>query len=168
MSKLGDGIKSAAEAAKDGLATAKAKTAETSSTAKKQATDAFKKSREAAARGVKTSKAFTHKAALKTGDQIDKNPLAIVLGGLAIGAIAGALIPRTEREGKILGKAGKKLNKKAKKIAEAAKKAGKSKVDSLGLSGDAMRDQFRVLVNKAAEAVKAAGQAATDAARKQD
>lgn len=168
MSKLGDSIKSAAEAAKEGLATAKTKTAETSSAAKKQAADAYEKSREAAARGVQSSKELTHKAAMKTGDQIDKNPLAIVLGGLAIGAIVGSLIPRTESEGKILGKAGKKLNKKAKKMAEAAKLAGKSKVDSLGLNGDAMREQFRGLVSKAAEALKAAGQAATDAARKQD
>ena len=50
----------------------------------------------------------------KTGDGIDKNPLAIVLGGIALGAIVGALLPRTERETKLMGKTGKKLNKKAK------------------------------------------------------
>jgi hypothetical protein len=66
-----------------------------------------------------------------TSDGIDKNPLAIVLGGLAIGAIVGALLPRTERETKVLGKAGKKLNKKARKMAEAAKAAGKDQVEAL-------------------------------------
>jgi hypothetical protein len=103
-----------------------------------------------------------------TGGGIDKNPLAIVLGGIAIGAIVGALLPRTERETKVLGKTGKKLNKKARKIAEAAKVAGMSQVDTLGLNGEAMRAQFRKLVSKAALAVKAAGQAATEAAKEKD
>ena len=152
MNKLSDGIKTATETAKDSIATAKAKTAETS----------------AAARGVTASKDLAHKAIDRTGDSIDKNPLAIVLGGLALGVIAGALIPRSEREGKMLGKTGKKLNKKAKKMAEAAKAAGQSKVDSLGLNGDALRDQFRGLVSKAAEAVRAAGEAAAEKKKKKD
>ena len=102
-----------------------------------------------------------------TSDGIDKNPLAIVLGGIAIGAIVGALLPRTERETKVLGKAGKKLNKKARKMADAAKAAGKDQVESLGLNGDALRLQFRDLVSKAALAVKAAGEAAkAEAAKK--
>ena len=65
----------------------------------------------------------------------------------------------------MLGKAGKKLNKKARKIAEAAKVAGISQVDTLGLNGEAMRAQFRELVSQAALAVKAASQAATEAAK---
>lgn len=166
MSKLGDGIKSAAEGAKSGLANARAKTVETGSAAKQKATETYGRSREAAARGVQSSKDLAHKAAVRTGDTIDKNPIAIVLGGLALGAIAGALIPATQREKKILGKAGKKVNDKAAKVAEAAKNAGKDKIDSLGLNGDAVRDQFRDLVSKAAEAVKAAGQAAGQEARK--
>lgn len=168
MSKIGDSIKTAADSAKDGIAAAKVKTSETSAAAKEKAAEAYEKGREAAARGVQQSRDLAHKAAEKTSDGIDKNPLAIVLGGIAIGAIVGALLPRTERETKVLGKAGKKLNKKAKKMADAAKAAGKDKVESLGLNGDAVRDQFRDLVSKAAEAVKAAGQAATEAAKKQD
>lgn len=144
MSKLGDGIKSA----------------------RGKASNTYGRSREAAARGVESSKQMAKKAKARTGDTIDKNPIAIVLGGLALGAIAGALIPASQREKKILGKAGKKVNDKAAKVAEAAKKAGKDKVENLGLSTDAVRDQFRDLVSKAAEAVKAAGQAATDEARK--
>jgi hypothetical protein len=65
----------------------------------------------------------------------------------------------------VLGKAGKKLNKKARKVADAAKAAGMEQVDNLGLNGDAMRTQFRELVSKAAVAVKAAAQAATEAAK---
>ena len=147
MSKIGDSIKTAADSAKDSLATAKAKTAQSTAAARAKASEAYEKGKG------------------KTSDGIDKNPLAIILGGIAIGAIVGALLPRTERETKVLGKAGKKLNKKARKMAEAAKAAGKDQVESLGLNGDALRLQFRDLVSKAAVAVKAASQAATDAAK---
>lgn len=158
MSKIGDSIKSAADSAKT-------KTTRSSAAARQKASATLEKSKDAAALRVEQSKQIARQAKAKTSDGIDKNPLAIVLGGIAIGAIVGALLPSTERETKVMGKAGKKLNKKARKMAEAAKVAGLSQVDALGLNGDAMRLQFRELVNKAALAVKAAGQAATEAAK---
>jgi hypothetical protein len=158
MSKIGDSIKSAADSAK-------AKTARSSAAARQKASVAFEKGKDAAATGVEQSKVIARQAKAKTIESVDKSQLAIILGGIAIGAIVGALLPRTERETKVLGKAGKKLNKKARKIAEAAKVAGMSQVDTLGLNGEAMRAQFRELVSKAALAVKAAGQAATEAAK---
>jgi ElaB/YqjD/DUF883 family membrane-anchored ribosome-binding protein len=158
MSKIGDSIKSATDSAK-------AKTARSSSAARQKASLAFEKSKDAAATGVEQSKVIARQAKDKTIEGVDKSPLAMILGGIAIGAIVGALLPRTERETKILGKTGKKLNKKARKVAEAAKVAGMRQVDTLGLNGEAMRAQFRELVSKAALAVKAAGQAATDAAK---
>jgi ElaB/YqjD/DUF883 family membrane-anchored ribosome-binding protein len=157
MSKLGDNIKSATGAAKNA-----------SATAKRNAAAAVEKSKAAASRGVQSSKAMAKKAGETTGQTIDKNPLAIVAGGIAIGAILGMLIPKTEREKKVLGKAGKKVNQTAKRAVDAAKTAGKDRVDSLGLNQDALRDQFRDLVSKASEAVKAAGRAAADEARKRD
>jgi len=168
MSKIGESIKSAKDSAKEGLASAKASTSKTSAAAREKAAEAYEKGREAAARGVQQSRDYAHKAAEKTHDGIDKNPLAIVPGGDAIGGTVAARLPRTESETKLMGKTGKKLNKKAKEMAKAAKTAGKDKVDSLGLNGDAVRDQFRDLVSKAAEAVKAAGVAATEAAKKKD
>jgi ElaB/YqjD/DUF883 family membrane-anchored ribosome-binding protein len=146
MTKLTNNIKSASDVAKDTLATAKTK----------------------AAHSVKSSKQIAAKAAEKSADTIDKNPIAIVLGGLALGAIVGALLPKTQQEQKLFGSTGRKLNNKAKAIAGAAKSAGKDKIDSLGINSETARDQFRDLVGKATEAVKAAGQAATDAARKRD
>jgi ElaB/YqjD/DUF883 family membrane-anchored ribosome-binding protein len=157
MSKIGDTIK-----------TAKAKTTQTSAVAREKAAEAYGKGREAAARGVRQSRDVAQNVAVKTNDGIDKNPLAIVLGGIAIGAIVGALLPTTEREKKVMGKTGKKLNKKAKEMAKAAKVAGKEQVDSLGLNADTVREQFRDLVSKAALAVKAAGEAATAEAKKKN
>jgi hypothetical protein len=43
-----------------------------------------------------------------------------------------------------------------------------SQVDTLGLNGEAMRAQFRDLVSKAALALKAAGKAATEAAKEKN
>lgn len=139
MSKLKDSIKSAAQSAKGGLVSVSQSAREKASKAKE-----------------------------KSGDTIDRNPMAILLGGLALGAIVGALLPKSEREKKILGGAGKKLNQKAKEVANAAKQAGIDKVDQLGINKDTARAQFRDLVDKASEAVKAAGKAAGDAARKKD
>ena len=168
MSKLGDGIKSATGSAKDGLSVARNKASETTAAARKKAVDTYGKSREVASRSVESSKKMASKAKAKSSDTIDKNPLAIVAGGLALGAIIGALLPKTEREKRILGSTGKKLNEKAKQVAGAAKDAGMQKVEDLGINKDAAREQFRDLVSKASEAVKAAGKAASDAASKKD
>jgi ElaB/YqjD/DUF883 family membrane-anchored ribosome-binding protein len=168
MSKLGEGLRSATGNAKDGLASAKAKASQTGNAAKQKAAEALDKSRDAAARSVQSSKKLANKAVAKSTDTIDKNPLAIVVGGLALGVIIGALLPKSSREKELLGKTGQKMNARAREIAEAAKDAGTDKVNSLGLNGEAIREQFRDLVSKASEAVKAAGQAAGDAARKRD
>jgi ElaB/YqjD/DUF883 family membrane-anchored ribosome-binding protein len=157
MSTLGDNLKTATDAAKKAGASARS-----------NAVAAVDKSKAAASRGVQSSKALAKKASDGTAHTVDQNPLAIVVGGVALGAIIGMLLPKTEREQKAFGKAGKKINKAAKRAADAAKTAGKEKVDSLGLNGDALRDQFRDLVSKAAEAVKAAGAAAATEARKKD
>lgn len=168
MSNIGDSIKNVSETAKDGLATARIKASGKTAAAREKAAQTLEKGREAAARGVQQSRDLANNVVIRTGDGIDKNPLAIVLGGIALGAIVGALLPTTEREKKVMGKTGKKLNKKAKEMAKAAKAAGKQQVDSLGLNGDAVREQFRDLVSKAALAVKAAGEAAKAEAAKKD
>jgi ElaB/YqjD/DUF883 family membrane-anchored ribosome-binding protein len=157
MSKLGDNLKSAAGAAKTA-----------SASAKRGASAAVSKSKDAAARGVQSSKALARKASDSTTNTVEQNPLAIVAGGIALGAIIGMLLPKSEREAKVLEKTGKAVNDTAKRAAQAAKKAAQDRVDELGLDGDSLRDQFRDLVNKASDAVKAAGQAAASEARKRD
>jgi ElaB/YqjD/DUF883 family membrane-anchored ribosome-binding protein len=155
MSKIADNISKAKGAAK---------TAGTS--AKRSATAAVDKGKAAASRSVESSKAFARKTGDTTRQTVEQNPLAIVAGGIALGAIAGMLLPVSKREGKALGKAGKKINKAAKQAAEAAKAAGKERIDALGINQDALRAQFRDLVGKAGEAVKAAGIAAAEETRK--
>jgi ElaB/YqjD/DUF883 family membrane-anchored ribosome-binding protein len=168
MSKLGDNLKSATGAARGRLNDAGSKARDAGAAARRSATEAAEKSKAAAARGIDNSKAMAKRAGQASTETIDKNPLAIVAGGIALGAIIGMLLPKSEKEKKLLGKAGKAVNDTAKRAADAAKQAGKTRVDELGLNADSMRDQFRDLVNKASEAVKAAGQAAANETRRRD
>lgn len=168
MSKIGENIKTATDTARENIAAASQKARSATEAAKRSAAAAADKGKAAAARRVEESKKLAQKAGTVSAEGLDKNPLAIVAGGLAIGAIVGMLLPKTEREVKVLGKAGKKINETAKRAASAAKDAGKAKVSEVGLDSDALRAQFRDLVGKASEAVKAAGKAAADEARKRD
>ncbi len=157
MGKLGEGIKSA-----------KAATAKSGKIAKVNAAKAVTKSKDTARRSVESSRQLASKAAEKSGQAVNNNPIAMVIGGLAVGAIIGALLPKTDRETKVLGGAGKRINKKVKQAGEAAIKVATQKRDELGLGEDALKDQFRELVGKASEAVRAATKAAGDNFRSQD
>ncbi len=168
MNKLTETIKSAAGNAKGNIRSAKSKASETTSAARKKAADAYGISKEVATKGVQSSKELANRAVIKSGDTLDSNPIAMVVGGIALGAIIGALLPKSAKEEQLLGKTGAKINGKMRDVAAAAKEAGIDKIDSLGINKDFARDQFRNLVSKATEAVKAASQAAGDVARKRD
>lgn len=101
----------------------------------------------------------------KARESIEKNPLATVLGGIALGAISAALLPKTRQEDKHLGPLGQKARARAKDAALAAKENGIAHLDSIGINREAAASQFRDLVGKFGEAVSAAGSAAAKAAR---
>jgi hypothetical protein len=107
-------------------------------------------------------------AGRKTSQSIDSNPVAAVVGGLAIGAIVAALLPRTEREEELLGPVGRKITDSARQAANAAKEAGKGQLDELGLSREGLRSKLDDFTGKAVGAVKSSAGAAADAARRSD
>jgi len=74
--------------------------------------------------------------------------------------LAGAVVPRTEQEGKLLGPIGKRINDTASGAAQAARDAGKAELDSLGLNKEAARDQVGKLLDGVAKAISTAGAAA--------
>lgn len=94
------------------------------------------------------------------GQRVEGAPLAAVAAGVVLGAVAGALLPRTERETKLLGPVGSKIGHAAADAAKAARDAGKQE---LGLSRES-KSPMEMLVDKAVEAVSAAGTAAGSAA----
>lgn len=78
-------------------------------------------------------------ATRKANEQLSVYPITAVVGGFLLGALVGALIPRTERETRLIGKAGRR-------VAGAAKDAAQRGID-------AGREQFDQLKSKAVETV---------------
>lgn len=113
-----------------------------------------------------TSAKVTGSAKKTTSEGLEKNPIAALVGGLAIGAIAAALLPKTKRESEMLGKASNKVRSTAATAAKAAREAGKEQLDVLGLNSTAARDQLRSVIDKVGQAASTASKAATDAVRK--
>ena len=105
-------------------------------------------------------------AGRRTVEGIDSNPVAAVIGGLAIGAIVAALLPRTSREDELLGTVGRKINDGAREAARAAKEAGRGQLDELGLSRDGLQSKLNEFTDRAVGAVKSSAGAAAGAARR--
>lgn len=70
-------------------------------------------------------------AAHRATDGVQSNPLAALVGGVAVGAVVGALLPRTRQEVETLGPIGKRLTSTAKAAALAARDAGKQELSGL-------------------------------------
>lgn len=94
----------------------------------------------------------------------DANPLALVAGGLALGVIVGALLPRSERERELLAPVGAKLGTGLTTAVQAACEAGQAELAEAGISRDAARDQVKSLIDGLLKAVSSAGTAAAQAA----
>ena len=126
---------------------------------------AYNRTLEKATHTLESSRDFAADAARKTVASIDANPLGILVGGLALGAVAGALLPRSERERELLAPVGAKLGERARGAFTAARDAGKSELDELGISQDAAKDQVRTLFDGVMKALTAAGAAGAAAAK---
>ena len=101
----------------------------------------------------------------QAGEKLESNPLAALLGGIAIGAIAGALIPRLAKEKELLAPLGEKIGEAARAALDAGKSAGTGALEEAGLSSDQIRAQVSKLVEQALKAANEAGTAAVSAAR---
>jgi hypothetical protein len=96
---------------------------------------------------------------------IEGNPVATLLGGIAIGAALGALIPRAEREKELLAPLGARFGDAARAAIDAAKDSGRQSFADAGLGTDQLRQQVNSLVQQALAAAGEAGTAAIAAAR---
>jgi hypothetical protein len=114
---------------------------------------------------VATAYAAAREKTASAGQTLESNPLAALLGGIAIGAIAGALLPRIEKEKELLAPLGAKIGDAARAALEAGRNAGTDALDEAGLSTDQIRTQVSRLVEQALKAASTAGTAALEAAR---
>lgn len=102
-------------------------------------------------------------AAQRVGQSAKDNPLAIVAGGLAVGAVVGALLPKTRREDELLGSLGKRIAEGATAAAVAARDVGKEEFSALKPDTGSAKDKAGTI---AAHIFDAAKSAATEASRR--
>lgn len=100
-------------------------------------------------------------------EAIEGNPLGLLVGGLAVGAAIGALIPRSDRERQLLAPVGKRVNAAALAAVAAAREAGQNELAELGLTKEGARDQVKSLFQGITKAATQAGSAAAQAGREQ-
>lgn len=104
-------------------------------------------------------------AAETAASEVEANPLIALVGGLALGAIAGALLPRSDQERQLLAPVGGRIGDAARAALEAARAAGKDALAESGLSTENLRGQASSLFEQAFKAAGTAGTAAVSAAR---
>ena len=104
-------------------------------------------------------------AAHNVAPGLDANPLLALVGGLAIGAIAGALVPRSDKERELLAPVGSRVGEAARAAFDAAKNAGGDALGEAGLNQDNVRQQVSKLFEQMFQAAGSAGKAAFSAAR---
>lgn len=122
-------------------------TTPTSPSARERAIDAYDSARE------------------RARDQLGGSPLLALGGGLAIGALVGALMPKTRAEARLMGKVGSRITTSARDALDAAKEAGREKLTELNITRDAGASAVQSLIDGLGEAARSSGQAAVDAVR---
>ena len=177
MSKLSDSLKDNAARLKENahdltgkagerVSAAKDSARELADTARERGGELVASGREKVSHGVDVTREKARAAADKGQETFENNPLAVVAGGLVLGAIVAALLPTSEKERSTLGGAGHKLKDRVQSAANAAKESGAAKLKETGLNADAVKGQFGDLLAKGLDVLKEAGKAASDAAKK--
>ena len=96
-----------------------------------RASEAYSSTKERTSALYGTARERASSAVSTSRDTIESNPVVAIAGGLAIGAILGAVLPTSRREQELLGDVGSRVNDAAKGVASQAVEAGKSQVDEL-------------------------------------
>lgn len=123
-----------------------------------KASDAYSAARERTSVAFGSASERAGRVAERTSERIDSNPAIALVGGLALGAILGALLPKSRREEELLGDYGRKINDTAREAARAAREAGTTKLDELGYNRDNIKQKVQSLRTDAAEIASAAAQ----------
>jgi hypothetical protein len=119
----------------------------TAPSARERAIEAYENTRERAREGV------------------DGSPLVALGGGLALGALIAAVLPRTRAEDRFLGDFGGRLTGGARNAFDAAKDAGREKLAELNITREAGKGAVQSLVDGITEAARTSSKAALEAAR---
>lgn len=89
-----------------------------------------------------------------TVEGLEQNPIGVLVGGLAFGLVAGAFVPRSKREQKLLRPVGKRIATGAAAAVAAAKATGKEQFSSALMSRDTAKEGARKVLDSALKAAK--------------
>ena len=117
-----------------------------------RAGDAYDSARTAAVDAYDAARGKAAQARVRTSDGIDEAPLVALAGGLAVGVLLAALLPRTAQEDKLLGPIGGRITGGARNAVEAAKEAGRDKMNELNLTRDAGSSALEKIIQGVSEA----------------
>ena len=134
-------------------------------TLRDRADDAIDSTRERAITAYDSARDGAAAAGRKASDQLGEAPLAVIVGGIAAGAILAALLPTSRRERAMLGPVTDSLKDKAAAAVSAAKDAGTARLGELGLTRDAGGEAMRSIIDGATDALKASAKAAATKVR---
>jgi hypothetical protein len=96
-----------------------------------RATEAFEAARERTATAYETARTRAGDATRQATEQLSVYPIGAVIGGFVLGAIAAALLPRSEREDRLLGATGRRITDAARDAAQKGLDAGKEQIGEI-------------------------------------
>ena len=96
-----------------------------------RASEAYQSARERTYSAYETARERAADVTRQATEQISVYPVGAVIGGLAIGAILGFLVPATRREEELLSPTGKRITDAARTAAQRGIDAGKEQIDQI-------------------------------------
>jgi ElaB/YqjD/DUF883 family membrane-anchored ribosome-binding protein len=99
--------------------------------ARGRAAEAIEAARERTASAYEAARRSAGDVTRQASEQLAVYPVAAVVGGFAVGALLAALLPGSEREERLLGKAGKRITGAAREAAQKGLDAGKTQIEEI-------------------------------------
>ncbi|HEX6862113.1 MAG TPA: DUF3618 domain-containing protein [Thermoanaerobaculia bacterium] len=156
-----DAVADAASTAKDAVIGAKDRVAEAAGTAREKASELSWQARERA-------RYRTRQAKVGFWETMEERPLALGAAAIALGVVAGLMIPSTRKEDELMGETRDRLMERAKEVGEEALEKGKQvahvAVDTLkeeaerqDLTPEKLAEKVRTVAKEATNTVKEEG-----------
>jgi ElaB/YqjD/DUF883 family membrane-anchored ribosome-binding protein len=110
------------------------------SSVRQSAADAYQAARDRTSAAYSAARDRAGTVGQRTAEGIDSAPMVAIAGGLALGALLGALLPRSSREEELLRPVGQKLSETARGAIDNARETARDQIGDLGgRAADALR-----------------------------
>ena len=99
--------------------------------ARNRAAEAYQTARERTYSAYESARERAADVTRQATEQISVYPVGAVIGGLAVGALLGFLLPASRREKELLAPTGRKITDAAREVAQRGIDAGKEQIDEI-------------------------------------